>query len=172
MQNDYTICYESHKLKEHEQNYPTHDIELETIIHALNMWRDYLMGRNFVLNTNNISIKHLFDQPYLNARESRWLAFLSEYHFELNHIKGKEKKIVDGLSRRAHMLYEVNLIQTDLDLHDMIRMTSIVDHFYVQVLKNIQEDMLFQQQKEHKVDDTRLLWSKEGLYVTEGGDII
>ena len=39
LQNDHAICYESQKLKEHEQNYPTHDLELAAIIHALKMWR-------------------------------------------------------------------------------------------------------------------------------------
>ena len=81
LQNDYTICYESQKLKEHEKNYPTHDIELDAIINALRMWRHYLMGRNFVLKTDNMSQKYLFDQLDLNARKSRWLDFLSEYHF-------------------------------------------------------------------------------------------
>ena len=37
LQNDHTICYESQKLKEHGQNYPTHDLELAAIIHALKM---------------------------------------------------------------------------------------------------------------------------------------
>ena len=83
LQNDYAICYESQKLKEHEHNYPTHDLELDTIIHTLNMWRNYLMGRKFLLKTNNTSLKYLFEQLDLNARKARWLAFLSEYHFEL-----------------------------------------------------------------------------------------
>jgi hypothetical protein len=34
-QNDHVACYESRKLKEHEKNYATHDLELETIVHAL-----------------------------------------------------------------------------------------------------------------------------------------
>ena len=68
------------------------------------------------------------------------------------------------------MLYEVTLSQT-LDLHDRIRTTNRVHCFYVVILKNIQEDRLFQQQKEYKVDKTGLLWSKERLYVPEGGDI-
>jgi hypothetical protein len=32
------ICYESQKLKEHERNYVTHDLELAVVIHALKMW--------------------------------------------------------------------------------------------------------------------------------------
>ena len=69
------------------------------------------------------------------------------------------------------MLYEVNLSQTDSYFHDRIIKESGFDRFYFEVLKNIQEDLLFQQQKEYKVDKTGLLWSKERLYVPEGGDI-
>ena len=57
LQNDHAICYESWKLKENEQNYPTHDLELATIIHALKMWRHYLMGRKFLLKIENMSLK-------------------------------------------------------------------------------------------------------------------
>ena len=41
----------------------------------------------------------------------------------------------------------------------------------MEILKKVQEDWLFQQQKEYKVDDSRLLWSKDRLYVSDGGDI-
>ena len=56
------------------------------------------MGRKFLLNIDNMSMKYLFDQPDLNARQARWLDFLSEYHFKLNHIKGKENKVSNALS--------------------------------------------------------------------------
>ena len=74
------------------------------------------MRRIFLLKTDNMSLKYLFEQPYLNSRQARWLDFLSEYHFELKNIKGKENKIVDALSRRAHMIYELTLSQTDSHL--------------------------------------------------------
>ena len=51
------------------------------------------------------------------------------------------------------------------------RTANRVDPFYVEILKKFQEDRLFQQQKEYKVYETRLLWSKERLYIPEGGDI-
>jgi hypothetical protein len=38
-QKDNVECYESKKLKEHERNYATHDLELEAIVHALKIWR-------------------------------------------------------------------------------------------------------------------------------------
>lgn len=40
-------------MNEHEQNYLVHDPELAVITHALNMWRDYLPGRRFVLMSDH-----------------------------------------------------------------------------------------------------------------------
>jgi hypothetical protein len=91
IQNDHVVCYESQKLKEHEINYATHDLELAPIVHALKMLRQYLMGRKFELRTDHCGLKHLFGQPTLNVRQTRWLEFLSGYDFKIKHIKGKKK---------------------------------------------------------------------------------
>ena len=69
------------------------------------------------------------------------------------------------------MIYEVTLSEANADLHDKIQTTNKVDLLYVEILKKVQKDRLFQQQKEYKVDDSRLLWSKDRLYVLHGGDI-
>ena len=66
-----------------------HDLELVVVIHALKMWRYHLIERKFVLMIDNKGLKYLLDQPNLNGRQARWLAFLSEYNFEIQHIKGK-----------------------------------------------------------------------------------
>ena len=87
MQEGCVICYESKKLNEHEINYVTHDLDLVVIVHALKMWRHYLLGRIFVLMTDHCGLRHLFDQPKLNARQSRWMDLLSEFDFEIKHIK-------------------------------------------------------------------------------------
>ena len=73
-QEGHIICYESRKLKEHEQNYVTHDLELAVVIHALKMWRNYIMDRKFMLLTDKSGVKFLFSQPDLNTRQARWLA--------------------------------------------------------------------------------------------------
>jgi hypothetical protein len=74
-------------LKLHENNYATHDVELTAIVHALKMWQHYLLGRKFLLKIDHISLKYLFDQHNLNGRQERILSFLSEYEFEIKHIK-------------------------------------------------------------------------------------
>ena len=75
MQDNHVISYELRKLREHEKNYITHDIERATIVNALKMWRYYLIGRRFKLRIDHCGLKYLFDQPMLNARQVRWLDF-------------------------------------------------------------------------------------------------
>ena len=65
IQQNYVISYESRMLKEHEENYANHDLELASIMHALKMWRHYLIGRRFLLMYDNISPKYLFGQQIL-----------------------------------------------------------------------------------------------------------
>jgi len=67
----HVVNYESRKLKDHENNYVSHDLELEAIVHALNMWRHYLLGRKVELRTEHMSLKYLFDQLSLNAMHAR-----------------------------------------------------------------------------------------------------
>jgi hypothetical protein len=116
MQNGHVIGYESRNIKEHERNYATHDLELVAIVHTLRMWRHYLMGKKFELRTDHIGLNYLFEHPTLNARQTRWLEFLSEYDFDIKHIQRKENKVVDALSRRVHLMHVtvVNMHQSDL----------------------------------------------------------
>jgi len=109
MQDNHVVCYESRKLKDHEKNYATRDLELAAIVLALNMWRNYLMGRKFELRTYHCGLKYVFDQPTLNARQARWLEFLCKFDFEIKHIKGKENKLVDALSRKVQQMHVASL---------------------------------------------------------------
>ena len=47
------------------------------------------MGKKFELRTDHCGLKHLFGHPTLNARQTRWMEFMSEYDFEIKHTKGK-----------------------------------------------------------------------------------
>ena len=53
MQNDKVIAYVSRKLKAHERNYPTHDLELAAVVFALKKWRQYLYGVTFEVFTDH-----------------------------------------------------------------------------------------------------------------------
>ena len=38
------VSYGSRQLKNHDRNYPTHDMELAAIVFALKIWHHYLYG--------------------------------------------------------------------------------------------------------------------------------
>jgi hypothetical protein len=44
MQEGQVVSYASRQLRKHEENYPTHDLELAVVVHALKIWRHYLIG--------------------------------------------------------------------------------------------------------------------------------
>ena len=93
-QNGHVFFYESRKLKEHEKNYATHDLKLVAIVHILNMWMNYLMGRKFELTIDRQGLKYLFNQQNLKARKERWLQFLCEFDIEIKHVKREKNKVV------------------------------------------------------------------------------
>ncbi|GAA0174563.1 hypothetical protein LIER_27931 [Lithospermum erythrorhizon] len=59
MQNGRVIAYASRQLRNHERNYPTHDLELTTIVFALKLWRHYLYGLRCQIFTDHKSLKYL-----------------------------------------------------------------------------------------------------------------
>jgi hypothetical protein len=60
MQDDKVIAYLSCQLRPHELNYPTHDLELAAVVHALKTWRHYLMGNRCKIYTDHKSLKYIF----------------------------------------------------------------------------------------------------------------
>ncbi|KAL4022712.1 hypothetical protein IC575_016456 [Cucumis melo] len=60
MQQGKVVAYASHQLKSHEQNYPTHDLELAVVAFALKIWRHYLYGEKIQIFTDHKSLKYFF----------------------------------------------------------------------------------------------------------------
>jgi hypothetical protein len=121
MQGGSVVYYESRKLNEHEVNYVTHDLELAAIVHALKMWRHYLLGRKFVLMTDHYGLRYLFDQPKLNARQARWMALLSEFDFKIKHIKGKENKVAVAISRSMKTIHLATVSTWETNVKERVR---------------------------------------------------
>ena len=66
MQRDRVISYASRKLKVHEKNYPTHDLELAAVVFALKIWRHYLYCVHVDVFTDHRSLQYVFTQKELN----------------------------------------------------------------------------------------------------------
>ena len=71
MQNSTVIAYASRKLKVHEKNYPTHDLELAAMVFALKIWRHYLYGVRMDVFSDHKSLQYVFTQKELNLRQRR-----------------------------------------------------------------------------------------------------
>ncbi|KAA0045265.1 ty3-gypsy retrotransposon protein [Cucumis melo var. makuwa] len=63
------VAYASRQLKSHEQNYPTHDLELAAVVFALKIWRHYLYGEKIQIFTDQKSLKDFFTRKELNMRK-------------------------------------------------------------------------------------------------------
>lgn len=121
MQEGRIIAYKSRKLKKHEQKYYAYDLELTIVIHALKMWRHYLMGRKFLLLTNHHSLTNYFSQPTLNYRQAWWVDFLSGFNFEIKHLKEKENQVADTLSQKLQCLYEISCSEWKIPFEEIIK---------------------------------------------------
>ena len=117
-------------LKTHELNYPTHDLELAIVVHALVRWRHFLLVHRFKLHSDHQSLQYIFTQPKLNARQRRCMEFLCEYDFDVHYIKGKENVVADALSRRHH---ELSSMTVSTDLRERILHCLPVDELFTEV---------------------------------------
>jgi hypothetical protein len=100
MQDGHAIAYASRQLQCHEEHYPTHDLEVLAVVHALKVWRHYLLGNLVHIYTYHKSLKYLFTQPDLNMRQRRWLELIKDYELEVHYHAGKANVVVDTLSHK------------------------------------------------------------------------
>ena len=101
MQSERVVAYGSRQLKNHESNYPTHDMELATIVFALKIWCHYLYGEQFEVFSDHKSLKYIFTQQDLNMRQRGWMEFLEDYDFTLHYHPYKVNMVVDALSWKS-----------------------------------------------------------------------
>jgi RNase H-like domain found in reverse transcriptase/Reverse transcriptase (RNA-dependent DNA polymerase)/Integrase zinc binding domain/Chromo (CHRromatin Organisation MOdifier) domain len=96
------VLFYSRKLLPAEMNYSTPDKEMLAIVQAMKKFRHYLQGTKFpvIVKSDHRNLRTFMTTKELNARQARWAEELSSYSFVIEHIKGKENKVADALSRR------------------------------------------------------------------------
>ncbi|KAL0536641.1 hypothetical protein IC582_025599 [Cucumis melo] len=115
MQQGKVVAYASRQLKSHEQNYPTHDLELAAVVFALKIWRHYLYGEKIQIFTDHKSLKYFFTQKELNMRQRRWPELVKDYDCEILYHPGKANVVADALSRKVS--HSAALITRQAPLH-------------------------------------------------------
>jgi RNase H-like domain found in reverse transcriptase len=104
-QNGHPVAFESKKLNPHQLNYAVHDKEMCAIMHALERWRPFLLGKHFKCYTDHRSLVYFKTQSNLNQRQLRRQEKAADYDCEILYKPGKENVVADALSRvRINML--------------------------------------------------------------------
>jgi hypothetical protein len=77
-------------------------LELAAVVHALKIWRHYLIGHKSDIYTDHKSLKYIFTQSDLNLRQHRWLELIKDYDLEVHYHPSKANVVSDALSRNSY----------------------------------------------------------------------
>lgn len=120
------IAYASKQFNKHEINYPSIEQEAFALIFALKHWRHYLIGKSFIVETDNKTVQWLRGKRDCLGRLGRWSLYLENFDFSTKHVPGKRHVGADCLSR-MHELGEINIdnrwiddIECDPVMRDLI----------------------------------------------------
>ena len=123
------------------------------------------MGNKFELRNDHDGLKHLFEQPTLNARQRRWMELLCEYDFDIKHIQGKENKVVDALSRKMHVMNVETISIGKSYLRDKILEAITTDKHYQQVKDGLQHQKMPQKFDKYRLVEDGIIMHRDRVYV-------
>jgi hypothetical protein len=74
------------------------------VVHALKIWRHYLIRHRCEIYSDHKSLKYIFTQNDLNLRQRRWLELIKDYYLGINYHPGKANVVADALSRKKYCI--------------------------------------------------------------------
>ena len=93
------IGFFSRKLNHTEQKYSTFDRELLAIYLSVKNFKHYLDGNTFTIRTDHKPLLHIKTMKDPSTRQWRYIEFLTQFSFQLEHIRGQDNIVADLLSR-------------------------------------------------------------------------
>ncbi|KAF7842185.1 Transposon Ty3-G Gag-Pol polyprotein [Senna tora] len=78
------------------------------ITRALENWQHYLLPKQYVIHTDNQSLRHIKCQGKLNKRHASWLEFIETFPYVIKYKKGNENVVADALLRIYNLLTSLN----------------------------------------------------------------
>jgi ribonuclease HI len=182
MQDGRVIAYASCQLRKHEVNYLTHDLEFAAVIHALKIWRHYLLGNVCNIYTDHKSLKYTFTQPEFNKRQRRWLELIKDYNLNVHYHPRKANVVADALSRKSHSLIVQPLFEDRFNLmhptvlHN-IQVSRTLESRIIEVQKtdkgifHIKKKMKKEPTKHFRVDEQGVLWFDGRLVIRKDREL-
>ena len=93
------------------------------------------------------------------------VGILCEFDFEIKHIKGKENKVANAVSRKVHEMHVAPLSIFQLDLRHLIINHIAEDEMYVQEKEKLEQQILERKYKEYQLEEDELLTYKNKIYI-------
>jgi hypothetical protein len=72
------------------------------VVHALKIWRHYLIGHRCEIYSDHKSLKYIFTQNDLNLRQRRWLELIKDYDLRINYHPRKANVVADALNCKKY----------------------------------------------------------------------
>lgn len=148
------VTYASRQLKDHEQNYPMHDLKLAALVFALKIWRHYLYGEKCKIHTYHKSLKYVFGQKNLNMRKIRWIETISDFQCEIKYHPEKANVVAKALSRKSHAGMPLILV----GIRNLLTRESpnnVVMSVVQKIVPVIEEESIEGQNKDEKLEKLR-----------------
>jgi len=148
------IAFISHKFSAQATRWSTIEQEAFGIFYAVQKLAYYLMGKEFVIETDHNNL--LWMERSKVAKIIRWRLYLQSFRFKIRHIAGKKNLVADWLSR----LYEEDISKEDLDGLNCLTQKDVSDvsrNVMLQLMTislRSQDDDLKPQWKSKKTVDT------------------
>lgn len=114
--NDRPIQFISKVLNKTQQNYSTIERELYAIVFAVDSFRHYIYGFEFIIYTDHRPLVYLFNLKNPSSKLFRWRLLLSEYRFKIVYKQGSQNVVADALSRINYAPIELNKLTKDSEI--------------------------------------------------------
>ncbi|KAA0056274.1 transposon Tf2-1 polyprotein isoform X1 [Cucumis melo var. makuwa] len=98
-QNGHPIAFFRQKLSPRVQTKSIYKRELMVVVLAVQKWRYYLLGRRFIIMSDQKALKFLLKQREVQPQFKKWLTKLLAYDFEILYQLGLQNKAADALSK-------------------------------------------------------------------------
>ena len=93
------LAYASRSLNKAERNYCVTERELLAVVYFVQYFRQYLLGRKFIVRSDHQALVWLFSLKEPNGKIARWIEILAAFDFCIEYRPGKQQPHCDALSR-------------------------------------------------------------------------
>jgi hypothetical protein len=115
------IEYFSKRFDKAQRNYSVIEKEACALISCVKKFKHYLVGKPFVLYTDQKPLIWIRQKRDVQGKLGRWCLFLEEFDYSIRHVKGVENTVADALSRIASVtLDDLQTPEGDDELSDLL----------------------------------------------------